>query len=95
MGHGNEEESCGCCEEPKEKGFGDMMVDVADKAWLAVMQAKIAKMIEKKNGKEMDKVAKLTYDYVHALYAAKMAGKELPKGAAEEFEKKLNAAMKA
>jgi len=81
-----------CCKE--EASLGSMMVDVADKAWMKVAQRKIEAMIEKENGKGMDKVAKITYDYVHALYAAKMAGKELPKGASEEFEKKLNAALK-
>jgi len=80
-----------CCEE--EKSLGEMMADVADKAWMKVAQRKIEAMIEKENGKGMDKAAKITYEYVHALYAAKMAGKELPKGAAAEFEKKLSAVL--
>ncbi|MFA6489572.1 MAG: hypothetical protein WCT52_02720 [Candidatus Micrarchaeia archaeon] len=88
-------ECCGECDCEKPKSFGDMMVDVSDKAWFAVLQRKIEKIIEKKNGKGMDKVANLTYEYVHSMYAAKMAGKELPKGAAAEFEKKLNAALKS
>lgn len=89
------EESCECCcEEKKEPKFGDMMVGVADKAWMRVVQGKLEAIIEKKNGKELDRVAKLTYDYAHALYGAKMAGRELPKGAAEKFEKELMAALK-
>ena|GEM_PF-5954815 len=92
MGNKNEE-GCGCCQE-EEDDFGGMMVEVADKAWMKVAQRKLEALIEKNNGKEMDKMAKLVYDYAHELYSLKMSGKEMPKGAAEEFEKKLMAAMK-
>ncbi|MFA6214063.1 MAG: hypothetical protein WC717_02180 [Candidatus Micrarchaeia archaeon] len=93
MGTENDE-GCGCCCEEEDESFGAMMVEVADKAWMKVMQRKLEAMIEKRNGKEMDRVASVAYDYAHRLYALKMDGKEMPKGAAEEFEKKLMAAMK-
>jgi len=88
------EENCDCCCDEKEQRYGDMMVDVADRAWMKVAQRKLEALIEKNNGKEMDKTAKLVYDYAHKLYSLKMAGKEMPKGAYEEFEKNLMAAMK-
>ena len=91
------EESCGCCceGETKEKEkMGDMMVEIADKAWMKVVQKKLEAMIAEKNGEELDGVAKLTYEYVHKLYGEKMAGREMPAGSAEEFEKKLMEAMK-
>ena len=93
MGHDKESCEC-CCEEPKEKKMGDYMFEVADKAWMKVVQRKLEAMIEKQNGKALDKVAKITFDYVHKTYRLQMAGKEMPKGSAEKFEKDLMAAMK-
>ena len=90
MEHGKEE-CCECCE---EKSFGGSMVELADKAWMKVAQRKLEAMLEKEHGKELDRVAKVTYEYARKFYSAQMEGKELPKGAAEKFEKDLMAAMK-
>jgi len=87
-----EENSCGCCEE-EEPGFGDMMIDVAEDAWTAVVQRKIEAMIEKEDGKGLDKVAKIILEHTRKVWQMKMAEKPMPKGATEEFEKKLMAAM--
>lgn len=85
------EESCECCEE--EESLGDMTMGVADKAWMKVLQRKLEAMIEKNQGEGMDKTAKIVYEYARTFYDMKMAGKKMPKGAAEAFEKKLMAAM--
>ncbi len=92
----DKEESCECCcEEEKKENFGGMMVEVAEDAWTAVVQRKIEAMIEKSDGKGLDKVAKIILDHTRLVWQMKMAGKELPKGANEEFEKTLMAAMKS
>jgi hypothetical protein len=84
---------CGCCCD-EEESFGDSMVELADKAWMKVVQRRLEAILEKEQGKELDRVAKVTYEYAKKFYTAQMSGKELPKGSAEEFEKKLMAAMK-
>ncbi|MFA6907400.1 MAG: hypothetical protein WC263_01075 [Candidatus Micrarchaeia archaeon] len=86
-------EGCGCCCHEEEDDFGGMMVDVAEDAWTSVVQGKIEAMIEKEDGKGLDKVARIILEHTRAIWKAKMAGKELPKGAEEEFEKRLMAAM--
>ena len=85
-------EGCGCCHEG-EDDFGGMMTDLAEDAWAAVVQRKIEAMIEKEDGKSLNNVAKVILEHTRAMWKAKMSGKEMPKGAAEEFEKKLMAAM--
>ena len=92
MGKTNEE-NCGCCHE-EEDDFGGMMVEIAEDAWAAVVQRKIEAMIEKEDGKGMDKIAKIILEHTRMVWKMKMSGKEMPKGADEEFEKKLMSAMK-
>ncbi len=94
MGHGNEEECCGCCEEKKEQTMTGMAVEVGDKAWMAVLQRKFEARLEKKMGKGMDKLADVAFDYVSKYYAASMQGKKLSGSETDAFEKKLNEAMK-
>jgi len=88
------EENCGCCCHEKEDDFGGMMVEMAEDAWTAVVQRKIEAMIEKSDGKGLDKVAKIILEHTRMVWKMKMSGKEMPKGANGAFEKKLMAAMK-
>ena len=90
------DENCGCCceeEKPKPTMTG-MAVEIGDKAWTAILQRKFEARLEKKMGKEMEKLADISFEYVHKYYAAKMQGKEFPKSETDAFEKKLNDAMK-
>ena len=87
------EEGCGCCCHEEEEDFGGMMVEVAEDAWTAVVQRKIEAMIEKEDGKSLNNVARIILEQARATWKAEMSGKGMPKGAAEEFEKKLMAAM--
>lgn len=91
MGNKNDE---GCCCNEQEDDFGGMMVEVAEDAWTAVVQRKIEAMLEKSDGKRLDNVAKIILEHTREAWRMEMSGKEMPKGAAEAFEKKLMAAMK-
>ncbi|VVC00574.1 Uncharacterised protein [uncultured archaeon] len=90
---GNEKCEC-CCEEEKEQTMTGMMVEVGDKAWMKVLQRKFEARLEKKSGKQMEKVADIAFEYVHKYYALSMQGKKMPKSETDAYEKKLNDAMK-
>ena len=92
MGH-EKDESCECCGEKKEQTMTGMAVEIGDKAWTAVLQRKFEAKLEKKMGKELDKVASIAFEYASKYYAAAMKGNPLPRSETEDFEKKLNEAM--
>ena len=62
-GCGTQEGKCGCCHETsKEEMMFNMMLEIADSAWMKLMKEKMMKHYEKTKGHEMEKMAQMMAD---------------------------------
>lgn len=77
--HGHGEGSC-CsecnhcsCECHKQKSFPAQLLEMADQAWMEVLQEKVKQHIEKSSGSHLDELAKLVAESNNNRWKNKMA----------------------
>lgn len=84
------ETSCSCCQKKcschDHNEFAKQLIQMADAAWMEVLQDKIKKEIEKTNGSHLDQLAKLVAESNHERWKNKMAQKD----AGDNYEDKIS-----
>lgn len=71
----------------------DVLSRMAEDAWSELMIRKMRDYLDKKQGKQMDKAAKMMIDYSVEYWRAKLNGKILDEAVEEAYEAKIKNAL--
>jgi hypothetical protein len=78
---------CGCsCHQHEHQDFSHQLLEMADEAWMDLLQEKIKKQIEASSGARLDQLAKLVADSNKERWKNKMG----TQNATEEFKDKVS-----
>lgn len=89
-GCGTQEGKCGCCHETsKEEMMFNMMLEIADSAWMKLMKEKMMKHYEKTKGHEMEKMAQMMADANSTRWMNEEEFMKMKPGMLEMMKKKM------